>query len=523
MSRSSKNRPTDRAENEPSGSESNVRAPVDKDPAGIFRLNSLGLKVVLVLAGIHLAIALQVITNNLSHPAIINAAESEHALFSYQFGAGERLYGPMDVHVRELWYTPLTFQVTGWVAKWFGYDIRSIRAVMAVIGISAIVVLGMLTYRLTRSKALAFIAAALLAGIDTKAWPWFINLDPNALHVLCALIGVYLLVRDRSLSWPTVIFSTIAFFGSYWSKQTGLAYIAAGVFYCLVTDLKKGVASAGIAFALVAGSAAYYMAKPDSSFMAVLTMHKNHPIVWQWLLEPALFPEIVGRYGVLIAVVIAGVAAFGLEWKKWIKPEYILLGASGVVAVMARLKYGSGPSQGIFFAAMLFACGLSFLHQFLEERQVSGRMVLSILALQSFALFHEYRAALITAADDARFEMLKEIVATPGKNVFYNCNGFFNVLVGKPPYPSIGRDCWKDGRYDRSLYPAYFRKWLESDPFDIVISDIPLEDNSWLLYERLDKSYTAVREIPAQTTFPADYSLRNRKIIFYRKDQLPPR
>jgi hypothetical protein len=483
----------------------------------------MGLKVVLILAGIHLAIATQVITNNLSHKAIINAAESEHALFAYQFGAGERLYGPMDIHVRELWYTPLTFQVAGWVSKWFGYDIRAMRLVMALIGVSAMIVLGLLTFRLTRNKAFAFIAAALLAGIDTKAWPWFINLDPNALHVLCALLGVYLLVRDRSLRWSTVIFSTIAFFASYWSKQTGLAYIAAGVFYCTLTDFRKGLASAALAFALVAGSAAYYMAMPDSSFMGVLTMHKNHPIVWQWLLEPALFPEIIGRFGVLIAVVIAGLVGLGLDWRKWIKAEYVFLGASAVVAVIARLKYGSGPSQGIFFSAMLFACGLAFLQQFLEERLISGRVLLSIVALQCLALFHEYRAALITLSDDLRFEMIKDVIATPGKDVFYNCNGFYNVLVGKQPYPSVGRDCWANGRYDRALYPDYFRKWLEKDPFDIVISDIPLEDNSWLLYERLDKNYVAVRDIPAETKYPADYSLRNRKVIFYRKDQVPSR
>jgi hypothetical protein len=517
-------RQPDRAGNAPAGSEPSAHGQTDKNAAaGIYRLSSMGLKLVLILAGIHLAIALHVITNNLSHKAIVNAAESEHALFAYQFGAGERLYGPMDIHVRELWYTPLTFQITGWVSKWFGYDIRAMRFVIAVAGVSAMIVLGLLTYRLTRNKAFAFIAAALLAGIDTKSWPWFTMLDPNALHVLGALIGVYLFVRDRSLRWPTVILATLAFFASYWSKQTGLAYIAAGVFYCLVTDWRKGMVSAALAFALVAGSAAYYLAMPDSSFFTALAVHKNNPIVWQWLLEPALFPEIIGRFGVLIAAVIAGLVGIGLNWRKWIQAEYIFLGASAVVAVMTRIKYGSGPTQGIFFSAMLFACSLAFLQQFLQERLISGRVLLSLVALQCFALFHEYRAALITPSDDLRFEMIKGVIATPGKDVFYNCNGFYNVLVGKQPYPSVGRNCWSNGRYDRSLYPDYFRKWLEKDPFDIVISDVPLEDNSWFLYERLDKNYVAVREIPAESKFSADYSLRNRKVIFFRKDQVPSR
>ena len=56
---------------------------------------------------------------------------------------------------------------------------------------------------------------------------------------------------------------------------------------------------------------------------------------------------------------------------------------------------------------------------------------------------------------------------------------------------------------------------------DIVIIDLPAEDNSWFLYERLNASYTQVQEIPADDHGERWGTLRDRKIILVRKDQAP--
>ena len=121
----------------------------------------------------------------------------------------------------------------------------------------------------------------------------------------------------------------------------------------------------------------------------------------------------------------------------------------------------------------------------------------------------------------ARYRELLAWVGKPGKNVYYINQGIYNVLAGKTPYTAVGRDCWHNGQIDRSLYPAAFREAFGKDPFDIVIIDIPTEINSWFLYERLQANYVPVAEMPAITQLPAGVTLRNRKLIFYRKDQVP--
>ena len=47
-----------------------------------------------------------------------------------------------------------------------------------------------------------------------------------------------------------------------------------------------------------------------------------------------------------------------------------------------------------------------------------------------------------------------------------------------------------------------------------MIIDIPLEDNSYALYERLEKGYQPLYEIPASTKFSTTYDLRYKKVVF---------
>ena len=61
------------------------------------------------------------------------------------------------------------------------------------------------------------------------------------------------------------------------------------------------------------------------------------------------------------------------------------------------------------------------------------------------------------------------------------------------------------------------RNFLAQDPWDLVIIDIPLEDNSYALYERLEQAYRPLYEIPAATKFPATYDLRYKKVVFEKK------
>ena len=61
------------------------------------------------------------------------------------------------------------------------------------------------------------------------------------------------------------------------------------------------------------------------------------------------------------------------------------------------------------------------------------------------------------------------------------------------------------------------RAFLASDPWDLVIVDIPLEDNSYALYERLQTAYKPLYEIQPSSRYATSYDLRYKKVVFEKK------
>jgi hypothetical protein len=502
----------------------NVNIPKKPESVNIAMDNSVfgewiqkwGMKTLVLLAGVHFVIAGMIMINHLWHPAIINGAEDMHAFAAYEAGSGQRLYGPMHVNYLEQWYTPLAFQIVGAVSSGFGFDIRSMRFVTCLFAIGAFVFIGLTIYRLTRHKWLAVIGSALFAGIDVGNW--YCTPGPNAVHIFFVTLAAYLLIGDQDLRWGTVFSAILALFASFWAKQPGLAFLAAGVFYCWLKDYRKGLAATAFAGLLVGLCAGYFIAQPDSSFLSMIFMHRNHPLIWSSFFTPFLFPQMLGRYGVMIGLVLAGVLTLSRKKENWIRPEFVLLGAGAIVGC-SSIKYGSGMASAMFLAAMLTVCGLNFLNKFMQNNKISMPLVFALMLVQITVLFmHEYSTLIITDDDDRRYKNLMEIVATPGKTVHYINQPFYNVLTGTKPYPRVGWDCWRKGVYDRSLYPEYLRKFYEKDPFDIIIIDYPLEDNSWFLYERINKNYVPVMEMPPAPNNTSTTTLRNKKVVFYRKD-----
>lgn len=485
-------------------------------------MNSLAKKAVLILAVVPLVLAAFVLFNQLTSATIIDCSESGIAQLAYQAGEGLPLYTETPgERLVNLYYTPLAMQATGMISRFFGYDIRAMRFVVAVFGLTAIFFMGLTIYQLTQNKYFAFVGACLYFGIQV---PWYVQLGPNGVHTCFAWIAVYLLVRDRSLRWGTVVAVTAALFASFWSKQTGLAYLAAGLFYFWLSNRNKALAATILAVSLVTGSIMYYVNQPDSTFIKLTAFgHSDVPIMWSRLLTPTLYPELLGGFGVMLCAVLTGLAGNGLKINKWLAPEYIFFGASAFVGILTSLKYGSGSSQAILFHGMIVCLGLSFLHRFYQEKMISGVLALAMIAVQSLvllALAAQCAPCFITEADTARYRQIINILRTPGKKVYYHPGGFLNFYAGKPlnNFAIVRWSCWNKGKFDNSG-PPEVREYLRKDPYDIVIIDIPLEDTARPLYERLNESYQAVQEIPADPRGPTA-SIRNRKVIFMRKVDL---
>ncbi len=435
--------------------------------------------------------------NRVYYDAIFDSAENVHAMFSYQFAMGLPLYGGMDPYVQDLWYAPLSFQIMGSFMEVFGVGIRAARIAVILFSVGAMVLVALIAFELTGDRLLAFVAGGLTCAIPSPAWFIAVAVDP--FHVCFGLLGMFLLIRqrDRELTWHAVVWATLALCASFWSKQTGLIYLAIGLFYIFMRNRKMGIVCTMLACAVLGAGIAHYTFAPNSSFLHnFFVLQAQHPLVWSSFLHPVVFPENIGRWGPLFAVILAGLWARGLPSKDNMQPEVLFLGVAMLVGLVTRLKYGSGPSQAIMFNCLTLACGVGFLKELLDRGHVARTVVIALLCVQSLALANDYRVEFITREDQSRFEGLKEIVALPDKEVYYANNGFIHALVGKRPVAMVGRECWVNGVKDPSLYPEILRTFFEADPFDIVIVDVPYEENSWVLYERLDRAYVATQFLP---------------------------
>jgi hypothetical protein len=140
-----------------------------------------------------------------------------------------------------------------------------------------------------------------------------------------------------------------------------------------------------------------------------------------------------------------------------------------------------------------------------------------LLGMQSLALLEDPRPYFINDEDDARYRQIMGILSTPGKTSYLVNRGFMSYLAGQKAWPQAGEDSWNKGRFDQGMLSQERRAFLARDPWDIVIIDIPLEDNSYALYERLEKAYRPLYEIPASSRHATTYDLRYKKIVFEKK------
>lgn len=465
------------------------------------------------LAAVHLVIALSMMVNHVRRPAIVAGSDAWHMHYFYQFSQGGHSYYPRsDLENVTDGYTPLASEIFGLTIRLFGTDIRWARLVASLFGLLGMGLAGACVKKLTGDRFWAFLGVALAAGIEPK---WYLDVGPNTIHATFSLLAVYLFLRDPALTWKTVVFGGLALFASFWSKQLGLAYMVAGTVYVLSQDWRKGMGLGLGLLILTVAAIARYQSMENSQFLYwIFEMNQQQPIIWSRLWTVVYTEILTRKYAVSVVLIAAGLLAYERSWRRLFRPELLMLGAAAVAGAYANNKYGSGPSQMWVFYLLMIILGLDYAWRFLQDRRIAVPLLGALLGMQSLALVEDPRPFYINDEDDARYRQIMDILSTPGKSSYFINRGFMSFLAGHRAWPQAGEDSWNQGRFDRGMLSAERRAFLESDPWDIVIIDIPLEDNSYALYERLNVAYQPLYEIPASTRFPTTYDLRYRKIIF---------
>lgn len=466
-----------------------------------------------VILGAHVVLGLYVAVNNISSRVLLGS-DSFFMTAYLQFARGLHSYYAPDLKLMSVGYTPLAGQIFGWVINVFGNDVRVVRFCALLFGVGAVLLCGMIVRKMTRNTFLAFVAAALALAMEPK---WFMDIGPNAIHVFFVVAGLYFLVLDnRECKWRRMICALLCFFAAFWAKQTGLGYVVAALVYILVLNVRRGLILSVSMIALIALSSVYFERLPDSKFMHHVFQASNQPLIWSRLWDPIFFPILTGRFGLFLCTVSIGLIVSIRRRNDWFQANVILLGATALVGLLASLKYGSGMNQAWAFYCLLIVNGCYYLHALLETKRIDILVAYGVICFQGLALFQPIGGQLISQDDESRYNWIMQCLQTPGKKTHYLNNGYFSALLGQESYVTTS-DCWHNKQFRRDLFPKVLADFIKTDPFDLVIIDVPLEDNSFAFYERLNVAYTPIAELPASRDYPNTMALRMRKIVFQKK------
>lgn len=469
--------------------------------------------IVTIVASAYVLLALAIYASRCSSAVVVD--DAWHMQHYLQFAQGNHnYYEANDLHRSYDGYTPLASQIFGWTIRYIADDIRATRAVAGLFGFGAIILIGLMTYKISKNRWLGFVSAGMACSIEPT---WFMDVGPNTIHVFFALLGAWLLIRDNKVSSLTVIVSTTAFFLCFWAKQTGIIYLAVALLYILQRNLKKGIIASVVACIVISCSVLYYESLPDSRFIYLAFKWAQHqPIIWNRLWNQ-LLPLFSQKYGISTAAAIMFAALNFRDKSIRRSPLIFLLAGALFVGLYTSCKYGSGLNQAWFLMCLLIILTCSVYGQTACSNTNHSILLYTLLLIQAIALYTDPRPFFITSGDETRFAKIMTILKTPQKETYYVNAGYLSHLLGKTMYANVGHDCWLNKEYHREIYPEKWSDFLKTNPWDIVIIDVPLEDGSFKLYEMLNQSYKAVEEVPADSHFPQSNRLRFKKIVFQRK------
>jgi hypothetical protein len=237
-----------------------------------------------------------------------------------------------------------------------------------------------------------------------------------------------------------------------------------------------------------------------------------------------LFPDLLGRFGLMIAVLLVPFLlceSFRDFWRRAIRIEYVMLGAGVLVALIAQPKHGSGRVQAIMAYAALLSCGmigLWFLQQQMPEK--FGRRLVSLVVLGEMVvlMIPAVTGQKALMADDFDWRLQDSIgsVFKSGLTCFYPY-GYIPTVYGQPDTGPLGDELmWKDGKLDYSLKPDKLSKPFRDQYYDYVIM-AGFSTREDPIVQAIVENYDAVDRLPTHPNGPAGGNMRFGHYVFRAK------
>ena len=277
-------------------------------------------------------------------------------------------------------YGPVYLGILGSLAEWFGMEFLPARIVMAAAtGVSCLFV-GLIAYRIGKSRLIAVVAGLLPLGHPIiRSWSIQTRADPLA--VMFSIIGVWIAVRfkDSKWFWLAPLFFAISFY----TKINVIGIVAVGVFLLWGKEWKKLAGFAGLTGGLILVPMAIY----PQMFHHLVTY--NGMQFWEHLIQLTMPINIF-----LIPLVGLLILALYYVKKNGISEVALWMAASIVICSVFLLKKGSSTNyyiEAIYAICLAGALGFPYVVERVREKlrwkyaafAVAGVMLLPLVANKS--------------------------------------------------------------------------------------------------------------------------------------------
>jgi len=460
---------------------------------------------------------LYLIFNNITCGFSPDRAVYEHLSQIARVYDGNPIYSPMAFDFCPITYTPLYWLVCGWVWKLIGPGFLSPQVVSLLASMMLFFFVARFLWKGT-SRDLFLTAMGLfnLLLISFFTGFWLFQTSVDALHFALTVAGFYCLrkTEGKALVWAAVWLSLGAL-----TKQTGLAYVAAGGLYVLLKAPKKIVFYAGAALLVCGGGLAILQIGSGGQFYDIVVRENQGPL-WD---SARLMSEVWGSQflGQLVLLLLFSLwpilssKTWAEAWRRILTPEYTMAAAGIAVACIAQPKFGSGNNHAVIAMTGLLICGWQGVHVLMNQLQETGvgaKFRGGIVVLQTVVFlipaWQQVSMRVIDKFDRQQYAQI-EGVFKRGNTMLYH----FPYIARSFGYPSGGHagneKCrWIDGQWSYANKPDFLSAPYREQRFDYVILGASIIDKGDPTIQAIMENYSVAMNLPPHPTRPNTLMLR---------------
>ncbi len=472
--------------------------------------------------------AAYLVVNNMGCGFTLDRSAYEHMAQINRIYEGKPLYVPFTFEFCPITYTPLYWVLCSWFWKIFGPGVFLPKFVSLC---SSLVVFYYMARFLwvgtSRDSFLTIFGLVMLSLINFFTSCWLIDININALHFAFTLAGFYCLKGSAARS--AMLAALLLSLGAL-TKQTGLAYVAAGAAYILIKSPKKSLFYMVTALIVCGGGLAYLQLSSGGAFYDVVVKENQGPgWIFDRLLSEVWGLHFLGQFGILFLLSLWPVFShktFAGAWKEIITPEYTMTAAGLVVASIAQPKLGSGNLHAVIAMAGLVICGFRGIKLIMNQlgdkyaplkfRNTTVLLQATILLIPAWMQTH---VSLIDDADRQKYHQIEKVFKSGSTIMYHYPYPYIPPATDSPEGGHSGNEnCrWINGQWSHEKKPAFLSQPYKEQKFDYVILGASIIEQSDPSIQAILNNYDVVAALPPHPDYPNSFMMRYATYILKAK------